>query len=80
MKEKLWPAVGAAVAVARTSWPAGAAFTVRLAVADRLLAASDALSVCAPALISVAENVPSPLVRVASRGRTTPDEVSLLLK
>ena len=62
------------------SWLAGGGFTVRFTVVERLLAASDAVSVWGPALINVAENVPWPLVRVESGGRTTPDEVSLLLK
>src|SRR5439155_7955023 len=59
---------------------AGAAWTVRPAVAERALAASDAVSVCDPAPISVAEKVPWPLVRLESGGSTTPIEVSLLLK
>ena len=74
------PAVGVAVAVVSTSAAAEAGFTVRLAAAVKLLAASDAVSVCAPALISVAEKVPWPLVSVESGGRFTAALVSLLLK
>ena len=58
VKEKPVPAVGAVVAGTMMSLLAGAAFTVRLAVLVSALAASDAVSDCAPALISVAEKLP----------------------
>ena len=74
------PQVGVLVEVASTSLLAGAALTVTFAVDEKLLAASDAVSVCGPALIRVAEYVPRPLVRVELGGSTTPDDVSLLLK
>ena len=77
---KLFPAIGPAVAVVRTSLLAGAAFTVKLTVAVNPLAASDAVNVCAPALISVAEKLPWPLVSVESAGSTTAADTSLLLK
>ena len=62
------------------SWLAGVGFTVRFAVVDRLLAVSETVSVCGPVWISVTEKVPWPLVSVESGGRTTPAEVSLVLK
>ena len=80
MNEKLVPAMGAAVAVARASLLAGAAATVSPAVPERELGISAAVRLCGPALISVAEKVPCPLVNVESGGRITPDETSLLLK
>ena len=80
MKEKLVPAVDADDELERTSLLAGAATTVRLAVAEKPLAASDAVRLCGPALIRVAEKLRVPLVNVELAGSTTPDEVSLLLK
>src|SRR5207248_11187287 len=77
---KLVPAVGVVVAAARMSLLAGAALTVRLAVAEKPLVASDAVSVCAPALMSVAAKLRWPLVKVEFAGSTTPAELSLLLK
>ena len=79
LKEKRLPAVGVAL-VASASVLAGAAFTLGLTVVEKLLVASDAVSVCGPALIRVAEKLPWPLVSLESGGRTTPAEVSLLLK
>src|SRR2546428_213721 len=79
-EEKVLPAVGVLVEVAITSLLAGAALTVTFAVAEKPFTASDAVSVCGPALISVAEYVPRPLVSVELGGSTTPDEVSLLPK
>jgi len=55
-----------------------AALTLRFCVA--LIPPELAVSVCAPAVVSVAENVPTPFVSVASGGRTTPEDVSLLVK
>ena len=46
----------------------------------RLLAASEAVSVCDPDRTSVTENVPWPLLRVESGGSLTPADESLLLK
>src|SRR5207302_11397862 len=43
-------------------------------------APSEAVIVCDPALSSVAENVPWPLVKVESDGKTTPADWSVLLK
>src|SRR5438132_1225656 len=79
LKEKLVPAVadGAAV-VASVKWLAGAALTVTVSVAE--WAPSVAVIVCDPALSSVAENVPCPLVKVESGGNTTPPDWSVLLK
>ena len=59
---------------------AGAALTVRLAVAEKEFAESEAVRLCDPALIRVAEKVRWPLVSMELGGRTTPDEVSLLVK
>ena len=80
MNEKLVPAVGVAVAVARISLLAGAAVTIRFAVVEKALAASEAVSVCAPALIRVAVKLRCPPARAESGGSTTPADVSLLLK
>ena len=80
MKAKLVPAVGVVVAVARMSLLAEAGLTVKSAVAEKAMAGSPAVSVCIPALISVAEKLPWPPVRVELGGSDTPDEVSLLLK
>ena len=80
MTAKPLPAVGVAVEGVSSREAAEAGLTVRLAAAMKLLAASDAVSVCAPALIRVAEKVPWPLVSVESGGRVTPALVSLLLK
>src|SRR5439155_16992755 len=76
-KAKLLPAVGAAVAVVSTSLLAGAALTIRLAVAEKVLAESEAVRLCGPALIRVAEKVRWPFVRVEFAGSDTPDELSL---
>ena len=54
--------------------------TVRLTVADSEFAASAAVSVCDPAVMSLAEKVPWPLASVESGGSATPAAVSLLLK
>ena len=54
--------------------------TVRLAVAENVPAVSDAVSVWLPAFTSVAVKLPLPPVSVVSGGRTTPADVSLLLK
>ena len=80
VKEKPEPAVGVAVAALSASLPAGAALTVWFALAERRLAASEAVSVSGPALASVTEKVPWPLVSVESGGSTTPAVVSVLLK
>ena len=80
VKPKLLPAVGPAVAVAKISLLAGAAFTVRPTLADSRFAESDAVSVWGPALISFAEKLLWPFTSVELTGSTTPDEVSLLLK
>ena len=80
VSEKLLPAVGVAVAGARTSRLAAAALTESDVVVARLLAASEAVRLWDPALTSVAEKVPCPLVSVESGGSTTPVERSLLLK
>ena len=74
------PAVALGGAVTLRSLTDDAAPTVRLAVAERAFAASDAVSVCGPVWINLAENVPWPPVRVVSGGSTTPDELSLVLK
>src|SRR5207248_7660696 len=75
---KLVPAVGVVVAAARMSLLAGAALTLRLAVAEKPLVASDAVSVCAPALMRVAEKLRWPLVKVEFAGSTIGGEVALL--
>ena len=80
MKEKPEPAVGVAVAVLSASLPAGAAPTVWFTLAERRLAASEAVSVSGPARASVTEKVPWPLVSVESGGSTMPAVVSVLLK
>ena len=74
------PAVGVVLAGASTNVPADCALTPRLTVVVSLLAASVAVRVCGPALVSVTEKLPCPLVRVESGGSTAPVEVSLLLK
>ena len=58
---------------------AGRTVTLRVPVIVAV-AVSVAVIVCAPALMSFAENVPWPLVSVASAGRTTPAEESVLVK
>ena len=80
MIEKPVPAVGELVAADRIKRPAGAAVTVRLAVVERAFAVSDAVSVCAPDRVRVAEKLPCPFVRLETGGKTTPIPVSLLLK
>ena len=80
VNEKLVPAVGVAVAVARVSLLAGAADTIRFAVVEMALTASEAVSVCEPALIRVAVKLRCPPARVESGGSTTLADVSLLLK
>ena len=78
----IWPAVADDDAVSLRSCTAEGApvLTVRLAVAESELAASDAVRVCGPDVISVAEKLPWPLLRVESGGSTTPAALSLLLK
>ena len=60
--------------------PADCALTERFTVVVSLLRASETVTVCGPALVSVTEKLPCPLVRVESGGSTTPFEVSLPLK
>ena len=54
------------------SCPAGPGTMVRFTVVDSESTASEAVSVCAPARIRVAEKVPEPLASAESGGRTTP--------
>src|SRR3989442_9432073 len=76
----LLPAGAVVTLRASTRVLAGAALSVRLAVVDKLLAASVTVRVCGPARIKVTEKVPWPLVSGESAGRVTPLEESLLLK
>src|SRR2546428_11612874 len=76
VKPKLVPATGDAL-LARTSLVALAALIATLTVVESALALSAAVIVCVPALTSVAENVPWPLVSVESGGSTAPVAVSL---
>ena len=71
------PAVGA-VGLVRTSLLAGAALTTRLVVVERAFAASEAVSDCDPALISVAEKLRWPFDSVELAGSVA--DGSLLLK
>ena len=71
----------AVLGVVRFMCAAAAARTVTPSVPVMVaVAVSVAVIVCAPALISFAENVPWPLVSVALAGRTTPAEESVLVK
>ena len=74
------PAVGVVVAATRTSLLAAAALTVRLVVAFREFAESDADRVCGPAWTSVAAKLAWPLLSFELGGSTAPEDMSLLLK
>ena len=80
MKEKFVPAVGVVVAATRTSLLAGAALTVRLAVAFKEFAESDADRLCGPAWMRVAAKLAWPLLSFELGGSTAPEEMSLVLK
>ena len=81
LNEKGVPAVGVEFPVASASSVADAARTVTLRPPVIVaLAMSVAVIVCAPALMSVAENVPVPLASVELAGSTTPTEASVVVK
>ena len=72
------PAVRVVVEVFIASVLAGAGLTVTLAVDEKPLAASEAVSVWDPALVRVAEKLRRPLVKVELAGSVA--DGSLLLK